>query len=89
MTVAESFTITARGTVLTGAVDAGSVRVGDFVAISGPSSVTTGHVAGIERSGARVPVATRGDQIGLLLAGPPRAPVASGSIVTCGTPARH
>jgi elongation factor Tu len=82
MTVAESFTIAGRGTVLTGIVDSGSVRVGDVVEIASPRGVAVARVVGIKRSAATSIVAAAGDHVGLLIGGPDRAPATPGSVVT-------
>ena len=60
-------TITGRGTVVTGAVERGTVRVGDRVAVLGADAETT--VTGIETFGKPMESAEAGDNVALLLRG--------------------
>ena len=82
MTVVESSAIAGRGTLLTGTVDTGSVRVGDVVEIASPAGVAAVRVTGIERAGAPITVAAQGDHISLLAGGPFGAPAPVGTVVT-------
>ncbi|MFD7438463.1 elongation factor Tu [Streptomyces sp. NPDC059861] len=72
-------TITGRGTVVTGAVERGTVRVGDRVEVLGAevSSVVTG----LETFGKPMDEAQAGDNVALLLRGVPRDAVRRGHVV--------
>ncbi|MFJ4468707.1 elongation factor Tu [Streptomyces sp. NPDC089424] len=72
-------TITGRGTVVTGAVERGTVRVGDRVEVlgAGVSSVVTG----LETFGKPMDEAQAGDNVALLLRGVPRDAVRRGHVV--------
>ncbi|MGW1540601.1 elongation factor Tu [Streptomyces sp. NPDC002309] len=72
-------TITGRGTVVTGAVERGTVRVGDRVEVlgAGVSSVVTG----LETFGKPMEEAQAGDNVALLLRGVPRDAVRRGHVV--------
>ena len=64
MTVGDVFSIAGRGTVVTGRVEAGSVRVGDTVRVNGARPVS---VDGIEMFRKTVETAGVGDNVGLLV----------------------
>ncbi|AVV43857.1 elongation factor Tu [Streptomyces sp. ID05-04B] len=72
-------TITGRGTVVTGAVERGTVRVGDRVEVlgAGVDSVVTG----LETFGKPMDEAQAGDSVALLLRGVPRDAVRRGHVV--------
>ncbi|MEU8617622.1 elongation factor Tu [Streptomyces sp. NPDC048623] len=72
-------TITGRGTVVTGAVERGTVRVGDRVAVLGPDTETV--VTGVETFGRPMDSAQAGDNVALLLRGVPRGAVRRGHVV--------
>lgn len=72
-------TLTGRGTVVTGTVARGTVRVGDRVAVVGAGAETT--VAGLETFGKPVASAEAGDDVGLLLRGLHRDRVRRGQVV--------
>ncbi|MEU7030809.1 elongation factor Tu [Streptomyces sp. NPDC046275] len=72
-------TITGRGTVVTGAVERGSVRVGDRVTVLGPDLDTV--VTGVETFGRPMESAQAGDNVALLLRGVPRGAVRRGHVV--------
>ncbi|MFF1282569.1 elongation factor Tu [Streptomyces sp. NPDC058299] len=73
-------TITGRGTVVTGAVERGVVRVGDRVDVLGPGVRTV--VTGLETFGRPMAQAQAGDSVALLLRGVPRHAVRRGHVVT-------
>ncbi|MFJ4979853.1 elongation factor Tu [Streptomyces coeruleorubidus] len=73
-------TITGRGTVVTGAVERGTVRVGDKVEVLGASVETV--VTGLETFGKPMEEAQAGDNVALLLRGVPRDAVRRGHVVT-------
>ncbi|MEU9638108.1 elongation factor Tu [Streptomyces tendae] len=72
-------TITGRGTVVTGAVERGTVRVGDRVEVLGASVETV--VTGLETFGKPMEEAQAGDNVALLLRGVARDTVRRGHIV--------
>ncbi|MCX5383729.1 elongation factor Tu [Streptomyces sp. NBC_00083] len=72
-------TITGRGTVVTGAVERGTVRVGDRVQILGAD--TESVVTGVETFGKPMESAQAGDNVALLLRGVPRDAVRRGHVV--------
>ncbi|MCX2183727.1 elongation factor Tu [Streptomyces sp. SKN60] len=72
-------TITGRGTVVTGAVERGTVRVGDRVMVHGPDTETV--VTGVETFGRPMESAQAGDNVALLLRGVPRGAVRRGHVV--------
>ncbi|GAA2067921.1 elongation factor Tu [Streptomyces albiaxialis] len=74
-------TITGRGTVVTGAVERGTVRVGDRVRVHAPGGGTETVVTGVETFGKPMEEAQAGDNVALLLRGVPRDAVRRGHIV--------
>ena len=72
-------TITGRGTVVTGAVERGTVRVGDRIEVLGAAVDTV--VTGLETFGKPMAEAQAGDSVALLLRGVPRDAVRRGHIV--------
>ncbi|MEU7647836.1 elongation factor Tu [Streptomyces huasconensis] len=72
-------TITGRGTVVTGAVERGTVRLGDRVEVLGAETETV--VTGLETFGKPMEEAQAGDNVALLLRGLPRDAVRRGHVV--------
>ncbi|MFH9086363.1 elongation factor Tu [Streptomyces sp. NPDC017673] len=72
-------TITGRGTVVTGAVERGTLRLGDRVTVLGADTETV--VTGIETFGKPMQEAQAGDNVALLLRGVPRDAVRRGHVV--------
>ncbi|MFI7141766.1 elongation factor Tu [Streptomyces massasporeus] len=72
-------TITGRGTVVTGAVERGVVRVGDRVEVLG--AFVESVVTGLETFGKPMEEAQAGDNVALLLRGVPRDAVRRGHVV--------
>ncbi|AWT41820.1 MULTISPECIES: elongation factor Tu [Streptomyces] len=72
-------TITGRGTVVTGAVERGTVRVGDRVEVLGAGVDTV--VTGLETFGKPMQEAQAGDNVALLLRGVTRGAVRRGHVV--------
>ncbi|MDT0316876.1 elongation factor Tu [Streptomyces millisiae] len=72
-------TITGRGTVVTGAVERGTVRLGDRVAVLGADVETV--VTGLETFGKPMAEAQAGDNVALLLRGVARDAVRRGHVV--------
>ncbi|MEU1851137.1 elongation factor Tu [Streptomyces sp. NPDC019990] len=79
LSVENVLTITGRGTVVTGAVERGVVRVGDRVEVLGASAETV--VTGLETFGKPMEEAQAGDNVALLLRGVPRDAVRRGHVV--------
>ncbi|MGC0342379.1 elongation factor Tu [Streptomyces sp. SLBN-8D4] len=79
MPVENVLTITGRGTVVTGAVERGTVRVGDRVDVLGAALETV--VTGVETFGKPMEEAQAGDNVALLLRGVPRDAVRRGHVV--------
>lgn len=79
LSVENVLTITGRGTVVTGAVERGTVRVGDRVEVLGASVETV--VTGVETFGKPMDEAQAGDNVALLLRGVPRDAVRRGNVV--------
>ena len=82
MPVEDVFTITGRGTVATGRVERGQVKIGDTVEIVGlqekPRSVV---VTGVEMFKKLLDVAEAGDNIGVLLRGVQREEIERGQVL--------
>ncbi|MGW4600630.1 elongation factor Tu [Streptomyces sp. NPDC004457] len=72
-------TITGRGTVVTGAVERGTLRLGERVTVLGADTETV--VTGIETFGKPMEEAQAGDNVALLLRGVPRDAVRRGHVV--------
>jgi len=83
MPVEDVFTITGRGTVVTGRVERGKVRVGDEVEIVGLSQkeVLRTTVTGVEMFRKVLDEGVAGDNIGVLLRGVDRKEVQRGQVV--------
>ncbi|MGK5693735.1 elongation factor Tu [Streptomyces sp. URMC 128] len=79
LSVENALTITGRGTVVTGAVERGTVRVGDKVEVLGAAVETV--VTGLETFGKPMEEAQAGDNVALLLRGVPRDAVRRGHVV--------
>ncbi len=74
-------TITGRGTVVTGAVERGQVRVGDPVEVVGLGGALTTVVTGVETFGKTMEHAEAGDNAALLLRGMRRQQVRRGQVL--------
>ncbi|MFJ2796036.1 elongation factor Tu [Streptomyces sp. NPDC087290] len=74
-------TITGRGTVVTGAVERGTVRTGDRVSVLGPDQDIETVVTGLETFGKPMESAEAGDNVALLLRGVERDRVRRGHVV--------
>jgi len=81
MPVEDVFTITGRGTVATGRVDRGTVRVGDNVEIIGSKETKPTVVTGVEMFRKLLDYAQAGDNVGLLLRGIAREEVQRGQVI--------
>ncbi|MER6915851.1 elongation factor Tu [Streptomyces sp. NPDC000594] len=80
--VVRALTVTGRGTVVTGVLERGTVRIGDPVQLvgaeSGPRTCT---VTGLQSFGRPLEHASAGDRVALLLRGVPREAVRRGHVV--------
>ncbi len=81
MPVEDVFTITGRGTVATGRVERGTVKVGDTVEIVGMGSKLTSVVTGVEMFRKLLDQAVAGDNIGVLLRGIDRTQIERGQVL--------
>jgi translation elongation factor EF-Tu-like GTPase len=83
MTVEDVFSITGRGTVVTGRVTAGTVYAGEKVLLSRAGQpLMQLEVSGVEMFRKTVDVAKAGDNVGLLLRGVQRDQVLSGDVLS-------
>jgi translation elongation factor EF-Tu-like GTPase len=81
--VEDVFSITGRGTIVTGRVTAGTVTVGDQVLLSRTGQpMMQIQVTGIEMFRKTVHTAGVGDNVGLLLRGVDRAQVGHGDVLS-------
>ncbi len=81
MPIEDVFTITGRGTVVTGRVERGQVRVGDTVEIIGIHETQSSVVTGVEMFRKLLDYAEAGDNIGVLLRGISRDQVQRGQVL--------
>ncbi len=81
MPIEDVFTITGRGTVVTGRVERGSVKVGDSVEIIGIKETQSSVVTGVEMFRKLLDYAEAGDNIGVLLRGINRDQVQRGQVL--------
>ena len=81
MPVEDVFTITGRGTVATGRVERGIVKVGDVVEIVGMGSNKNTTVTGVEMFRKLLDQAQAGDNIGVLLRGIQRNEIERGQVL--------
>ncbi|MFJ1884343.1 elongation factor Tu [Streptomyces sp. NPDC088137] len=81
LSVENVLTITGRGTVVTGAVERGTVRTGDRVSVLGPDQDIDTVVTGLETFGKPMESAEAGDNVALLLRGVERDRVRRGHVV--------
>ena len=81
MPIEDVFTITGRGTVVTGRVERGQVRVGDQVEIIGIKETQNSVVTGVEMFRKLLDYAEAGDNIGVLLRGINRDQVQRGQVL--------
>jgi elongation factor Tu len=82
MSIESVFTITGRGTVVTGKIDEGQVQTGDKVEIVGLGELRESVVTSIEAFNKVQSQASAGDNIGLLLRGIRSTDVQRGQVVT-------
>jgi translation elongation factor EF-Tu-like GTPase len=83
MTAEDVFSITGRGTVVTGRITAGTVTVGEQVLLSRAGQpLAQVEVTGIEMFRRTVKTAKTGDNVGLLLRGVERDQVLKGDVLS-------
>jgi elongation factor Tu len=81
MPVEDVFTISGRGTVATGRIERGKVRVGDTIEIVGIKDTTSTTVTGVEMFRKLLDEGQAGDNIGALLRGVKRDDVERGQVL--------
>ena len=81
MPVEDVFSITGRGTVATGRVERGQIKVGEEVEIIGIHDTTKTTVTGVEMFRKLLDYAEAGDNIGALLRGVAREDVQRGQVL--------
>ena len=81
MPVEDVFSITGRGTVATGRVEAGVVKVGDEIEIIGLHDTVKSTVTGVEMFRKLLDYAEAGDNIGALLRGVSREDIQRGQVL--------
>jgi len=81
MAVENALTISGRGTVVTGAIERGQVRVGDPVELVGLGAATRSVVTSVETFGKTMDSAQAGDNAALLLRGVGRHQVRRGQVL--------
>jgi elongation factor Tu len=81
MPIEDIFTITGRGTVATGKIDRGTIKVGQEVAIVGMGSDKKTVVTGVEMFRKLMDQAEAGDNVGLLLRGIQRDEIQRGQVL--------
>ncbi len=81
MPVEDVFTISGRGTVVTGRIERGQVKVNDEVAIVGLRPTATTVITGVEMFKKILDQGQAGDNVGLLLRGTKREEVERGQVI--------
>ena len=81
MPVEDIFTITGRGTVATGRVERGTIKVGEPVEIVGIRATKSSVVTGIEMFRKSLDFAQSGDNAGILLRGVDRKDIERGQVI--------
>ncbi|CAN4088049.1 unnamed protein product [Withania somnifera] len=81
MAIEDVFSITGRGTVATGRVERGTVRIGDTVDIVGLRDTRTTTVTGVEMFQKILDEAMAGDNVGLLLRGIQKVDIQRGMVL--------
>ena len=81
MPVEDIFSIEGRGTVVTGRVERGQVKVGEEVEIVGMKDTTTTTITGVEMFNKQLDAAQAGDNAGILLRGTKKEDVHRGQVL--------
>jgi len=82
MPIEDVFSITGRGTVVTGRIEQGKVSVGDTIEIVGLSNTASTTVTGVEMFRKLLDDAQAGDNVGVLLRGTKKEDVERGQVLT-------
>lgn len=83
MTVEDVFAITGRGTVITGRVEAGTIKIGNSVRLTRVDGTARDvEVNGIETFRKKLDAASAGDNVGLLLRAITKADIARGDVLS-------
>jgi elongation factor Tu len=81
LAVEDVFSITGRGTVVSGRIERGSVKTGDVVELVGRGKIRTATVTSVEMFQRTMDEAIAGDQVGLLLRGVQKDEVERGMVL--------
>ncbi|HMT07452.1 MAG TPA: EF-Tu/IF-2/RF-3 family GTPase [Pyrinomonadaceae bacterium] len=81
MAVEDVFSISGRGTVVTGKVERGSIKVGDAIEIVGIVPTKTATVSGIEMFRKMLTEAKAGENVGIMLRGIEKTDVKRGQVL--------
>jgi elongation factor Tu len=81
MAVEDVFTITGRGTVATGRIERGTVKIGDSIEIVGIRNTKTTTITGIEMFQKTLESGVAGDNVGILLRGVTRDDIERGMVL--------
>ena len=81
MPIEDVFSITGRGTVVTGRIEGGRVHVGDTVEIVGLTNTTSTTVTGVEMFRKLLDEGMAGDNVGVLLRGTKKEEVERGQVL--------
>jgi len=81
MAVEDVFTITGRGTVATGRIERGTIKIGDSVEIVGIRNTKTTTITGIEMFQKTLESGVAGDNVGILLRGVTRDDIERGMVL--------
>jgi len=81
MAVEDVFTITGRGTVATGRIERGTIKIGDSVEIVGVRNTKTTTITGIEMFQKTLESGVAGDNVGILLRGVTRDDIERGMVL--------
>ena len=81
MAVEDVFSITGRGTVATGRIERGIVKVGDTIEIVGISATTSTTVTGVEMFQKTLEEGMAGDNVGILLRGVQKDQIQRGMVL--------
>jgi elongation factor Tu len=81
LAVEDVFSITGRGTVVTGRVERGSVRVGDNIELIGPARTKVTTITGLEIFQKTLEESVAGDNVGVLLRGIQKIDVQRGMVL--------
>jgi len=81
MPIEDVFSISGRGTVVTGRVDRGRVRIGDTIEVVGIRDTRSTVVTGVEMFKKQLDEGMAGDNVGLLLRGINRDDVGRGQVI--------